>query len=492
MARPSFLAFDLGAESGRAILGILDEGHLEVKELTRFPNGMVNLLGHWHWNIVRLFEEVKKGLSLCLAEQTAPPQSLAIDTWGVDFCLLAADGSLLGLPHTYRDPRTEGAMEAFFQHVPRERVYELTGIQMMPINTLYQLFAMVRDRSPLLQVAGDLLFIPDTLNYLLTGEKRTEFTFATTSQLFDPRRNDWAAELFAALGISTSLMQEIVPPGTVVGPLRPEICRETGFPAVPVVATASHDTAAAVAAVPAEGAGWAYISSGTWSLVGIESPHPVITPKTLAFNLTNEGGVERTFRLLKNVAGLWLLQRCRQDWAPQQAYSYGELTTMAASAAPLRSLIDPDYPGFLNPPHMPAAIAAFCESSGQPAPRTPAEHVRCILESLALKHRFVVEQLQQVAGPPVGRIHIVGGGTRNELLCQFTADATGLPVIAGPVEATAIGNLLVQALGLGHIASLAEMREIIRRSFPLRRYEPQQAGPWDTAYERFRELESAS
>jgi rhamnulokinase len=488
MTIPAYLAFDLGAESGRTVWGELDGGRLQIRELSRFPNGPLRILDHWHWNVFRLLEELKEGLQLCLSEMGSAPQSIAVDTWGVDFGLLAPDGSVLGLPYSYRDPRTEGAIEAVFERIPRERIYDLTGIQFLPINSLFQLFAMVRDESSLLAAAGDLLFIPDLFTYLLTGEKCSEFTFATTSQLYNPRQGDWEEEILQALGLSKAIMQEIVAPGTIIGPLHQAVAEELGFPQVPVVATASHDTAAAVAAVPAGGEDWAYISSGTWSLVGVESLRPVIGPQSLELNLTNEGGVEGTFRVLKNIMGLWLLQRCRQAWADERAYSYDELTEMAVSAEPFRSLVNPDDPVFLNPPDMPAAIADFCTRTDQPIPDSIPAYVRCILESLALRYRQVLEELGQVYPHPVRRIHVVGGGCQNELLCQFTADATGLPVIAGPVEATAIGNLLVQALALGQVNSLAELRAIVRQSFPLKQFLPQQIEPWEAVYERFAEL----
>ena len=491
MAGKAFLAFDLGAESGRAVAGSLDGDRLEVRELSRFSNGIASVRGHLHWDVILLLEEIERGLEICASEVTDRPEGVGIDTWGVDFALLAADGSLLGFPYAYRDSRIEGAMEGFFQRLPRERVYELTGVQLMPINTLYQLYSMVRDGSPLLEAASDLLFMPDLFSYLLSGEKRTEFTIASTSQLYNPVEGKWETELFDALGISTGLMQEMVNPGTVVGSLDPEIGRRTGLGEVPVIATAGHDTAAAVAAVPAEGEDWAYISSGTWSLMGVESGEPIITQESLDCNFTNEGGAAGTFRVLKNVMGLWLLQQCRKAWGKDRLYSYEELTRMAASAEHFDSLVEPDHASFLNPLDMPAAIRGFCERTGQRPPETPGEFVRCILVSLALKYRFVLDQLRQVSRRTIGRIHAVGGGTRNELLSQLTADATGLPVICGPVEAAAIGNLLVQAMALGQVGSLDGIREVVRRSFPVTRYEPQRPGAWEGLYERFCELRQA-
>jgi rhamnulokinase len=491
MDTPSFLAFDLGAESGRAMLGQLQDGRLRTEELARFPNGMLSIRGHLHWNIFRLFEEMKRVMETCSSGMGAHPASIAVDTWGVDFALLARDGSILGLPFAYRDARTDGAMEEFFEIIPRERVYRLTGIQFLQLNTLFQLYVMKRDNSPLLEVASDLLFIPDVLNYLLTGEKKTEFSFATTSQLYNPLKKGWDDELFDALRIPKSIMQEIVLPTTVIGKLDTSICRETGLDQTPVIAVASHDTGSAVAAVPAEGERWAYISSGTWSLMGIETNRPLISDQALELNFTNEGGVEGTFRFLKNISGLWPLQQCRKAWEKERAYSYGELIRTSGSAPPFKAAIDPDSAEFLNPPDMPEAIRQFCERTSQTVPASPAEFVRCILESLALKYRLVLDQLRRICPHPIERIHVIGGGARNDVLCQFTANSTGLPVTAGPIEATAVGNIMVQALAMGYVASLAEMRDVIRQSFELVRYEPQHAAEWDAAYERFRNLVGA-
>lgn len=488
MNRHSFLAFDVGAESGRTIVGSLEDQRLEIREISRFPNGMLTLHGHYYWNIFRLFEEMKKGLELCASEGSTRPDGMAFDTWGVDFALLARDGTFLGLPTAYRDPRTEGAMEAFFEILPAEKVYGLTGIQFMPFNSLFQLLAAKRDQPDLLGMAEDLLFMPDIFNFLFTGERRTEFTYATTSQLCNPLTRQWEDELFEALGVPKSLMQEIVEPGTVIGNLDETICRETGINAMPVLAVASHDTGSAVAAVPAEGDDWAYISSGTWSLLGVEAAEPILTKEAQECNFTNEGGVAGTFRFLKNISGLWLLQQCRQSWARERSYRYEELTRMAAAAKPFQAVVDPDRPEFLNPGDMPEAIRLVCRSTGQPAPESPAEFSRTILESLALKYSFTLEQMQRIRTEPIRRIHIIGGGSQNSLLCQFTANATGLPVLAGPPEATAIGNIMVQALALGLLPSHAAMREVIRRSFEPVLYEPGEGKAWNEAGKRFRDI----
>jgi len=485
----NILAFDLGAESGRAVLGTLDGDRLSVHEVRRFPNTPLPLAGHIHWNVYALLDEMKAAMRDAAASTGVRPDSLGVDTWGVDFGLLAKDGGLLGLPFCYRDHRNAGAMEDFFKLVPQPELYQATGIQFMPFNTLFQLYAMVRDRSPQLEAAADLLFMPDLFHYLLTGRKAAEFTIASTSQILDPRTRNWIPGLFQAMGFSRRILQDIIEPGTVIGPLADKLIAETGYRDVPVIATAGHDTASAVAAVPAEGGNWAYISSGTWSLVGVEETAPVISPASLQANFTNEGGVGGTVRFLKNVTGLWLIQGCRRAWSAEGAVSYEELAAAAGDAPRFAALIDPDDPGFLNPPDMPEAVAAYCRRTGQAVPPTRAAMVRAILESLALKYRFVLDQLRAILGHPIEKIHVIGGGARNVLLCQLTADATGLPVVAGPAEATAVGNILVQAMALGLVSSPAGMRRIIRESFPLETYCP--AGPpaeWDAAYDRFRQI----
>ena len=490
--KPSqFLAFDLGAESGRAVLGTLQAEKLEVRELYRFPNGPVQLLGHLHWSLPGLLEEVKIGARVCVEEAGIQPASIAVDTWGVDFGLVAEDGSLLGLPYAYRDSLTAGIMDEFFKRMPRDKVYGLTGVQFLPFNSLFQLAALVRDRSPLLEAASALLFMPDLFHYLLSGRRASELTIASTSQLYDPRRKCWSRDLLTALGLPQSLMQDIVPPGTVLGSLTAETAASTGLDkGTLVTATASHDTASAVAAVPAEGCEWAYISSGTWSLMGIESSQPIINDRTLKLNLTNEAGVEGRVLLHKNMTGLWLLQQCRKAWEAEGRTNldYGELSRSAEGAPGFRTLIDPDAPEFLNPADMPQAIKDFARRTGQPGPRSVAEVVRCILESLALKYRVVLEELGEVAPQTIAKIHVIGGGSQNAVLCRFTAEATGLPVVAGPAEATASGNILVQALALGAVRSQEEIRTIMRNSSKLEVYEPTSPAAWGEAYDRFRNI----
>ena len=484
-----FLAFDLGAESGRAVLGTLAGRRLAVHEVRRFPNTPLPLAGHIHWNVYALFDEMKAAMRDAAAAIGSRPTSLGVDTWGVDFGLLAKDGSLLGLPFCYRDHRHAGAMEEYFKIVPRAALYEATGIQFMPFNTLFQIYALVRERSPLLDAAADLLFMPDLFNFFLTGRKAAEATIASTSQCLDPRTKAWVPGLFQAMGLSKRILRDIVEPATVLGELADDVAAATGLRHVPVVATASHDTAAAVAAVPAEAGNWAYISSGTWSLVGVERREPLVSEASLAANFTNEGGLGGTIRFLKNVSGLWLVQGCRRAWSAEGPATYEDLTRAAMEAPPFAALIDPDDPSFLNPPDMPAAITAFCRRTKQAPPGTKGAVVRSLLESLALKYRFVIDQLGAVLERPIEKVHVIGGGSRNAMLCQLTADATGLPVVAGPAEATAIGNILVQALAMGRLGSPAEIRAVVRESFEPRSFAPSgPAGAWDRAAARFRDL----
>ncbi len=488
MSHHSFLAFDMGAASGRAILGQIKNHKLHLQELYRFPNRSVLICGHLHWNIFDLFEEMKKGIVVCISDKGVQPESLAIDTWGVDFGFLSDGDSILGLPYSYRDSRTDGIMEEFLKILPREKIYRLTGVQFLQFNSLFQLYALVRNKSPILDQLSDVLFIPDLFNFFFTGEKATEFTVATTSQLYNPVEKDWEKELFEAIGISRSVMQKIVQPGTIIGELRDSVVEETKMPHTPVVATASHDTGSAVAAVPGEGHNWAYISSGTWSCMGIETFEPIITEKAMRLNFTNEGGIEGTFRVLKNIMGLWLLQECRRSWKKNHNLSYDEQLRGAERASAFKRFIDPDWKGFLIPPDMPGAICEFCNNTGQTKPESPAEFVRCVLESLALKYRYVMTQIKEISPKTINRIHIIGGGSQNELLCQFTANATGIPVLAGPVEAAAVGNILVQAFSSGLLKNHEEMRRISRLSFQLKHYEPRKVNEWNTAYERFLEI----
>lgn len=495
MAYLKFLAFDLGAESGRGLVGLFDGRKLLLDEIHRFPNGPVTVMGSLFWDVLRLFSEMKNCIRIFVSRYGEKADGIGVDTWGVDFALLGKGDVLLSNPYHYRDKRTNGMMEEAFRRVPKERIFEKTGIQFMQINTLYQLLSMVVGRSPILEMAETLLMMPDLFNFWLTGVKASEFTIATTSQFYNPREEggtdaapgSWARDLLKDMGIPTHFLPEIVPAGTIMGEILPSVAEEVGIDSeTPVVAVGCHDTASAVAAVPARGEGWCYISSGTWSLMGVDIEEPEISEKTLELNFTNEGGVGGRIRFLKNIMGLWLVQECRRTWArTDRDYSYSELTDMAEGSRPFTSFIDPDDPIFLPPGDMPSRIQEFCRRTGQEIPETKGEIVRCALESLALKYRWVLEKLEEITGWKINVIHIVGGGSQNELLCRFTASATRRPVIAGPVEATAVGNVLVQALAQGHISSLSDLREIVRNSFDLVTYDPVNPDPWDEAYGRF-------
>jgi rhamnulokinase len=465
-----YLAFDLGAESGRAMLGTLEGGRLAVEELHRFANTPVRVFDALYWDTLRLWHEIQRGLAIAGRERHVQLDGIGIDTWGVDFALLGADGALADNPRHYRDARTNGVMEKVFSVVPRAEVFAETGVQFMQLNSLYQFYALKLAGSPALAAARTLLFMPDLLNYWLTGVARAELTIASTSQFYDPRKKTWARDLLERLGLPTDILPEIVAPGTLLGPLLESVAEAAGLGAVPVYATGCHDTASAVAAVPAEGANWCYISSGTWSLMGAELDEPVINERVLAGNLTNEiGAALGKVRFLKNIAGLWLLQECRRAWALEGAeYTYDELVRLAGAARPRRELIDVD--AFLEPGDMPRKIVEHCRARGQAPPETPGEFTRTILESLAERYREVLESLESLAARRFEVIHIVGGGSRNALLNQLVADATGRTVIAGPGEATAIGNLLIQAIGAGELSGLAEAREVVRRSFGVQTY----------------------
>jgi rhamnulokinase len=479
------LAFDLGAESGRGVLGLFDGQRLRLEVVHRFPNGPVRTLDTMHWDVLRLHAEMLTALRKCASDHGGV-DALGVDTWGVDFALLGRDGTLLGNPRHYRDPHTETIMDAAFARVPKMEIFRQTGIQFMRFNTLFQLLALQRDRSPLLDAADTMLTMPDLFHYLLTGIKVNEFTNASTTQMLDPATRGWAFGLVKAFGLPTKMLGTIVQPGTVLGPLRASVAAETGLNPVPVVAPASHDTGSAVAAVPAQGTSWAYISSGTWSLMGAEIPAPKVDEQVHLYNFTNEGGVGGTIRFLKNIMGLWLVQECRRAWERAgNAYSYDDLARLATAAPPFVSLVDPDDSSFILPPSMPAALGDFCRRTAQPVPAEPGPVIRCALESLALRYRWVLEKLETLLGRRLETIHVVGGGSQNELLCQLTADACDRPVIAGPVEATAIGNVLVQAIGIGALGSLADGREVVRRSFEMRAYTPQNLAAWHTPFERF-------
>jgi rhamnulokinase len=485
----NFLAFDLGAASGRAIVGRFDGEVLSLEEIHRFPNGPVRLHDSLHWDVLRLFSGLKQGLLRAVHEHDLKLASLGLDTWGVDFALLDRQGALLGNPYHYRDARTDGMLEEAYRRVPREEIFEQTGIQFLQINTLYQLLSMAIQDSPLLSMTDKLLMTPDLFNYWFTGQRVSERTIASTSQCLDPKTGDWAMALVEKMGIPARIFPDIVQAGSVLGQLRPGIADETGASGVSVVAPGCHDTACAVAAVPAETDRYAYISSGTWSVMGAEVKEPVITAQSLEYNFTNEGGVCDTIRLLDNLTGLWLIQECRRTWMAQgDVLSYQEMTQMAEAALPFTALIDTGAGDFLSPGDMPARIQEFCARTAQELPEGKGEVVRAILESLALKYRRTLERLEELLGYPMQAVHIIGGGSQNQLLNQFTADAVGRPVIAGPIEATAIGNIVMQMLALGYVASLEEGRELVRHSFGTRTFTPQNAAGWDAAYERYLNL----
>jgi rhamnulokinase len=485
MKNKSFLAFDIGATSGRSILGTLTDGRLQMKELTRFPNQMLQIGNHYHWNIYSLFDHLRAGLTAAKKEEIQIT-SIGIDTWGVDFALLAKDGSILGAPFAYRDPHTDGAPEKYFDIVPRKEVYGLTGIQVMNFNSLYQLFALKQANNSLLEAASEMLFMPDALAYLLTGNKVVEYTIASTSQILNPRTKKFESVLLEKAGISPSILGEIVMPGHVVGTLTEVLADESELGKVSVIAVAGHDTASAVAAVPAENERFAYLSSGTWSLMGIEVKDAIINDESYALNFTNEGGIEGTTRFLKNITGMWLLEQCLKEWKKEGiTYAYEKLVHMAESAPAFQSLIDPDDVSFANPASMTSTITDYCEATGQKAPSTHAEYVRCIFESLSLKYKYILEKLDSLAPFTIEKLHVIGGGSKNPLLNQWTANSIGIPVIAGPSEATAIGNIMIQAKAAGCVDSLQEMRQIIRDSVPLDEFLPENNKTWENAYLEF-------
>jgi rhamnulokinase len=481
------LALDLGAESGRAVVGTFDGSHLQIEEAHRFPNVPQRVGDTLHWDVLRLYGDVVSGLQL--ASAGGPLQTVGVDAWGVDFGLLDRRGRLLGNPVHYRDARTNGVLERTLERVSGEWVYASTGIQFMPINTLYQLAAMVDANDSHLRCAERLLLIPDLIHNFLSGSTVAEYTNATTTQCFDVRHGQWANELLATLNIPAHIFAEVVPPGTVLGSLRPEVAEDVaGAPLV--VAPGTHDTASAVAATPLSSDGHtAFLSSGTWSLIGLELDQPIVSEAARTENLTNEGGVAGTIRLLKNVMGLWLVQEARRALGRTRSpLSYAELTALAQAAPPFTAFIDPDDERFLRPGDLLATVAALCRETHQPVPPDPGTLIRVLLESLALKYGWVMGQLQRVSGRSIGAVHAVGGGTNNGLLCQLTADATGVPVLAGPAEATAIGNLVVQAMAIGEVASLTQARELVARSFPARRYEPGAGQDWSAARRRFGQI----
>jgi rhamnulokinase len=479
----NFLAIDLGAESGRTMVGRLERGILSLDEVCRFPNEPVRQRTSLNWDILRLWLEIRRGLERA---STDTLESVGVDTWGCDYALLNERGDLLENPYHYRDSRTDGVMAEVWERVSREQIYAITGTQFLTFNTLYQLYAACRRTPKVIEAASQLGTVPDLLNYWMTGELSAEYTMATTTQFVAAKTRRWATGLLDDLGIPTRLLPELVEPGTLTGAVRGDVC--AALAGTPVVVPACHDTGSAVASVFAGGE-TAFLSSGTWSLLGTELPAPVITDRARDLNFTNEGGVCGTTRLLKNIGGLWLLQACRRSWAASGQDLAYEALLVAAAEEPgtFASLFDPDYRDFFQPPDMVVAIGDYCRRVGQPVPASPAAMARAILESLAFKYRVVLESLEELTGTRFREIRIVGGGSRNRLLNQFTADATGRSVVAGPVEATALGNIAMQMLATGAVSSLDDARRIIERSFPVDRYEPTRVDQWDAHYARFLE-----
>ncbi|MFF2481913.1 rhamnulokinase family protein [Paenibacillus sp. NPDC058071] len=495
MLLSTVLAFDLGASSGRALIGKLvrnEDGRreLQVEEIHRFPNHAIHVGDHLHWDILRLLHEMKKGIRKAFQEGHAP-KTFGIDTWGVDFGLLDVNGELLGNPYHYRDPQTEGLIEEVNDLFGKESLFEQGGLQFMPFNTIYQLYAMRKAASPKLDAARTLLLTPDLLVYFLTGRKVCEFTMATTTQLYHPGQQAWNTELMEKLGIPSGIFPEPIYPGAVIGPLSAEVREELDVPPIEAVAVATHDTASAIAAVPAGDKPFAYLVCGTWSLFGTELDAPLLTPEALELEFSNEGGVYGKYELLKNIMGLWIIQECKRDWDEKgKEYSFAELAAMAEQSEPFRSFINPDDARFYGPSDMVRKVKSYCEETGQAVPETEGQVARCIYESLALKYRHAIDQLEQLTGIGYEGLHMVGGGIQNRLLCRLTAGALGRPVWAGPVEASAIGNMLMQLVAQGHCGSLAEARELSAAAFPVDVYEPvaEEAAAWNEAYGRYKRL----
>ena len=481
-----FLAVDLGATSGRTVLSAFDGERVEMREFTRFKNPQLPMTGHIYWDLPHLYNEILVALRK-VADEGIELTSIGIDTWGCDFAFFGKDGQLLGLPYCYRDSHTDGAVERFFEeHMPARELYQRTGIQFMPFNSLFQLETLRRNQSPALAAAEKILFMPDALTYLLTGRAVCEYTVLSTSQMLNPATGDIDETLLKEVGLTRDKFGQLVYPGEQAGTLTAQIQTATGLGPVPVICVGGHDTASAVAAVPAEDNAYAYLSCGTWSLLGIESPKAIINDESFRHNFTNEGGLEGTTRFLKNICGLWLFENCRKEFkdVPERV---SELAALC-HASDFDGLIQPDDPAFAHPDSMTAAIRDFCCRTSQSEPETPADYIRCIFRSLALRYRQIIEQLGEMADFPIRRLHVIGGGSLNVHLMQMTADATGLPVVAGPSEGTALGNTLAQVKAAGGVDSLTAMRAIVTRSVELKHYQPNRTAEWDEAYERFKNI----
>jgi rhamnulokinase len=472
MKKYNFLAFDVGATSGRAVLASLEGVKFEMKEIYRFPNAIFELHGKYYWNVYSIYDHFKKALAEC-AKQHVVLDSMGIDTWGVDVGYLADDGTLLGLPRSYRDPYTVGAPEKLFKTISRKELYDTTGIQIMNFNTLFQLFSAKEENFAPFRYAKEILFMPDLLSYLCTGNKVCEYTDASTSQILNPKTRQFEKSLLERVSIDSSILRELVQPGTVVGTLKKAVAEETGVGEIPVIAVAGHDTASAIAAVPATDKNFAYLSSGTWSLMGIETEAPIISEESFKHNYTNEGGIEGTTRFLKNITGMWLLEQSRKSWAKAgRQYTYPEIEKMAHESIDFPSLIDPDDPRFANPEDMVKSITEYCKESHQQIPATDGQLVSCIYHSLANKYKEVLEVLKELAPFEIKKLHIIGGGSANKMMSQLTADAIGIPVVAGPSEATAIGNALIQAKAAGLLKDRWEIRKVIAEAFSVETYYP--------------------
>jgi rhamnulokinase len=487
----NMLAFDFGASSGRGLVGRFNGSRLEVEEIHRFSNDPVDVAGHTYWDILRLYWEMQQGLLKFANSRQGRIASIGIDTWGVDFGLLDKSGRLISNPYHYRDVRTEGIIEEALKRVPKEEIFNRTGIAFQKFNSLYQLLSMQLNEPDALERASTMLFIPDLLTYFLTGEKMTEFTEATTSQMLDAATGQWSRELLHKLGIPDHFLTEIDYPGAARGRVKERIADFLGINEAPVFAVATHDTGSAVAAVPALNGRYAFLSSGTWSLMGVEVDKPIINEYTLKWNYTNEGCVEGKYRLLKNIMGMWIFNECKREWDRRgEVYSYRELDQMAEQSTPFLAFIDPDDDLFYNAGDMPEKVQRFCQRTGQKVPQGKGEIIRCIFESLALKYRWSFEKLEEILGYSLDVLHIVGGGIKNRMVNQFTANVLNKPVICGPVEATAIGNLMVQAMALGEVKNQAEIRQIVKDSFPTEDYLPKDTDAWDEAYERYLKIQN--
>lgn len=482
------LAFDFGASSGRAMLFTLDGGKLNIEEMHRFSNDPVMVNGEYHWDVLRLFHEIKKGINKTVNAGHADIEAIGIDTWGVDYGLFNENGSLLANPYHYRDTRTDGMIDEADKAIGKRYIFDRTGIQFNFFNTIFQLMAAKKNGDSALSCAKKFLMMPDIFNFFLTGVMKNEYTEASTSQLLDPVKKEWDKELIEKAGINPDIFCDIVKPGTVIGTLTDEICEELGCPKIPVIAVGSHDTASAVASVPAgDDYTYAYISSGTWALMGCEIDEPCVNDATFKYDITNEGGVGDKIRLLKNIMGLWIIQESRRQWEREgKELSFNDLEQAAWKAEPFKSFIDPDYVAFATPGNMPEKIRKFCRDTNQAVPEGEGEIIRCIAQSLAFKCRMTLEALEDILGKKIDVIHMIGGGIKDSMVCSFIAHATGRKVLAGPVEATSTGNAIVQFMSLGKIENLTEGREIIKNSFPIKTYEPEDSDKWNAAYEEFK------